>query len=49
VTKKRVPVKLIAEQHVIEDCGFIPTVQDYLKPLKKSSRRLDVESKNKTY
>lgn len=25
-----VPVKVIAEQHVQEDCGFIPTVQDWL-------------------
>lgn len=29
-----VPVKMIAEQHVTEDCGFIPTVQDWLQPLK---------------
>lgn len=27
---KLVPVKLIAEQHVTEDCGFIPTVADWL-------------------
>jgi hypothetical protein len=31
----RVPVKMIAEQHVMEDCGFIPTVQDWLKILAK--------------
>jgi hypothetical protein len=31
---KHVPVKLIAEQHVEEDCGFIPTIQDWLAPLK---------------
>lgn len=31
-----VPVKMIAEQHVEEDCGFVPTVADYLKCLKKS-------------
>ncbi len=31
---KQVPVKLIAEQHVTEDCGFIPTVQDWLGSLK---------------
>jgi hypothetical protein len=30
-----VPVKLIAEQHVMEDCGFIPAVQDWLWPLIK--------------
>lgn len=28
-----VPVKLIAEQHIQEDCGFIPTPQDWLKVL----------------
>jgi hypothetical protein len=28
---KNVPVKLIAETHIIEDCGFIPTPQAYLK------------------
>ena len=27
---KVVPVKLIAEQHVTEDCGFIPKVSDWL-------------------
>ena len=30
---QKIPTKLIAEQHVIEDCGFIPTPQDYLKIL----------------
>jgi hypothetical protein len=29
----RVATKLVAEQHVVEDCGFIPTVADWLKPL----------------
>lgn len=32
---KPVPVKLIAEQHVMEDCGFVPTPQDYLRMLTK--------------
>ena len=31
---KRIPVKMIAEQHVEEDCGFVPTPADYLKGLK---------------
>lgn len=33
---KDVPVRLVAEQHIIEDCGFIPTLQDWLSgmPLK---------------
>ena len=34
--KKTVPTKIIAEQHVLEDCGFIPTVQDWLSPLRKT-------------
>ena len=28
-----IPVKMIAEQHVEEDCGFVPTPSDYLKLL----------------
>ena len=32
-TGKHVPVKLIAEQHVIEDCGYIPSVSDWLSNL----------------
>ena len=35
---KDVPVKLIAEQHVMEDCGFIPTIQDWMKPVLESPR-----------
>ncbi len=30
---KHVQVRDIAEHHVIEDMGFIPTIQDYLKDL----------------
>lgn len=30
---KQVPVRLIAEQHVREDCGRIPSVQDWLSHL----------------
>jgi hypothetical protein len=30
---QKIPTKVIAEQHIIEDCGFIPTPQDYLLPL----------------
>lgn len=29
-----VPVKVIAEQHVTEDCGFIPTPADWLRCIK---------------
>jgi hypothetical protein len=31
--KKRVPVRFIAEQHVKEDCGFIPTMKDWLSEM----------------
>jgi hypothetical protein len=27
---KQVPIRLVAEQHVIEDCGFIPTLEQYM-------------------
>lgn len=43
---KEVPTRLIAEQHVLEDLGFIPTVQDWLSGLPmrawmlKGARRL---------
>ena len=33
---QQIPVKALAEQHVTEDCGFIPTVQDWLAPLKQA-------------
>lgn len=38
---KQVPIRIIAEQHVIEDCGFIPTLEDYLSdmPAKPWMRR----------
>jgi hypothetical protein len=32
---KEVPVRLIGEQHVIEDCGFIPKAWDYVQGMKK--------------
>lgn len=34
-TGKRVPLRLLAEQHVIEDCGFIPSVAQYLGEMPK--------------
>jgi len=30
-TGKKVPVRLIAEKHIIEDLGFLPTPNDWLK------------------
>jgi hypothetical protein len=42
-----VPVRLIAEQHVLEDLGWIPTPADYIKgmpiqPWFSGSRRTEV-------
>ena len=34
-TGHAIPTKLIAEQHITEDCGFIPTPAHYLSPLAK--------------
>lgn len=34
---KTVPVRYIAEQHVLEDCGKIPTVSDWLGEIKPKS------------
>lgn len=34
-----IPVKVIAEQHVTEDCGFIPTPKDYLSSLAKNPEK----------
>ncbi len=33
---KFIPTKLVAERHVEEDCGFLPTPQDWLNILKKN-------------
>lgn len=32
---KEVPTRLIGEQHVKEDCGFIPKAWDYVQGMKK--------------
>ena len=31
----KVATKLVAEQHIMEDCGYIPTVANWLEPLRK--------------
>lgn len=31
---KQIPVRYIAEQHIQEDCGWIPTMKDWLKNMK---------------
>ena len=49
-SNQTIAVKLIAEQHVIEDCGFIPTPQDYLKVIKAHPEKwmLSVGKKSNT-
>jgi hypothetical protein len=43
-----VPVKMIAERHVEEDCGFIPTVQDWMGVLKGHPEEWMLKVKRKT-
>ena len=45
---QKIPTKLLAEQHLIEDCGFIPTPKDYLCPLAKSPERWMLKVGKKT-
>ena len=49
-SNQTIPVKLIAEQHLMEDCGFIPTPKDYLSPLAKNPEKwmLSVAKKSST-
>jgi len=45
-----VPVRTIAEQHIIEDLGFVPTVQDWLKSIDKefwmTGRKLNLDEQD---
>ena len=47
-----VPVRSIAEQHIIEDLGFVPTVQDWLQKLPKqfwmTGKRLNLKTQDET-
>ena len=43
-----IPVRIIGEQHVKEDCGFIPTVKDWLsgipmEPWQIKTEKIDVK------
>lgn len=42
---REVPVRWIAEQHVIEDIGFIPTVADWLGKIQQETWMVKVPSK----
>jgi hypothetical protein len=43
---KEIPTRFIGEQHVLEDCGFIPSVSDWLKNIKPESWMLRVGKKS---
>jgi hypothetical protein len=45
---KDIPIKLIAEQHVMEDCGFIPTIQDWMQPIKDAPKDWMLKVQKKT-
>lgn len=34
IDDKEIPVKVLAETHIMEDCGFIPKVSDWLDSIK---------------
>jgi hypothetical protein len=44
---RQIPVRLIGEQHVLEDCGFIPTVADWLSCIVPKPWMLSVARKAK--
>jgi len=44
---KRIPVRFIGEQHVKEDCGFIPSMQDWFKHITLQPWMLKVAVKEK--
>ena len=45
-----IPTKILAEQHVEEDCGLVPTPKDWLKAIGESSQpwMLKVKVKSET-
>lgn len=57
-TGKVIPVRWVGEQHVTEDCGYIPTLSDWVKSIRpepwmnaprKLSRELEEETKHEVY
>ena len=40
---KKVPVKTIGEQHIMEDCGYIPSVSDWLINLQPKRFMMDAK------
>lgn len=35
--KREIPIRWIAEQHVLEDCGYLPSVNDWLEQIQPQS------------
>lgn len=46
INGKYIPIKMIAERHIQEDCGFIPTAQDWLKQIEPKPWMLRVAKKS---
>jgi hypothetical protein len=46
--RQEIPTKILAEQHLMEDCGFIPTPQDYLSILTKHPEKWMLQVGKKT-
>jgi hypothetical protein len=42
---KEVPVRVLGEQHVTEDCGFVPNAKDYIKGVQIEPWQLKVAKK----
>jgi len=42
---KEIPTRYVCEQHIMEDCGWIPTMKDWLKHLKPEPWMLKVGNK----
>lgn len=45
---RAVPIKIVGEQHVTEDCGFVPTVADWLKCMKEHPAEWMLKVKTKS-
>ncbi len=46
--RKSVPTKMLAEEHIVEDCGFVPTPQDWLSALKGNPDKWMLNVKTKS-
>ena len=44
---REVPVKMVVEGHITEDCGFVPTPQDWLNTMQPQPWMLKVQKKSR--